>query len=68
MACGDCGGSFELSARRARAYRSAGSAPRCAGCRSTREPKVTPAMRRYWLDRFTLDELRELAAGLWPNG
>jgi hypothetical protein len=25
---------------------------------------VTESMRRYWLNRFTLDEIRELAAGL----
>jgi len=25
------------------------------------------ARRRYWLDRFSLDELRELAAGIWPS-
>jgi hypothetical protein len=24
-------------------------------------------MRRYWLDRFTLDEIRELAAGVWDD-
>jgi len=30
-------------------------------------PIVTQAMRNYWLDRFTLDEIRELAAVLWPD-
>jgi hypothetical protein len=24
-------------------------------------------MRRYWLERFTLDELREIAAAIWPD-
>jgi hypothetical protein len=64
VSCGDCGGSFELSARRARIYRNEGTAPRCADCRSAREPVVTPALRDYWLDRYTLDEIRELAACL----
>jgi hypothetical protein len=30
--------------------------------------RVTQADRDYWLDRFTVDEIRELAAGmLWPS-
>ncbi len=24
-------------------------------------------MRRWWLDRYTLEEIRELAAALWPT-
>jgi hypothetical protein len=32
----------------------------------TPEPRVTPAMRRWWLDRYSLDEIRELAAALDP--
>jgi hypothetical protein len=29
---------------------------------------VTDAMRRYWLDRFTPDEIRELGGAMWPDG
>jgi hypothetical protein len=68
VSCGDCGCSFELSARNARGHRHRGTTPQCARCRYwAKEPKVTPAMRRWWLDRFTLDEIREMAAELWPN-
>ncbi len=28
-------------------------------------PRVTPAMRRWWLDRYSLDELREMADPMW---
>jgi hypothetical protein len=28
---------------------------------------VTPAMRRWWLDRFSLEEIRQMAGELWPN-
>jgi hypothetical protein len=27
---------------------------------------VTEALRRWWLDRYSLDEIRELAASLKP--
>jgi hypothetical protein len=67
--CGDCGGDFELSARRARDHRKAGTTPRCRRCRLPgTAPKPTEADRRYWLDRFTLDEIRELVAAIWPAG
>jgi hypothetical protein len=29
---------------------------------------VTEADRQWWLERFTLDELRSLAGAIWPNG
>jgi hypothetical protein len=32
------------------------------------KPKVTPAMRRWWLDRFSLEEIRQIAGELWPDG
>ena len=63
VTCPECLVGFELSARNARAHRSNATTPRCASCRSAREPRVTPAHRRWWLDRYTLDEIRELAAG-----
>jgi hypothetical protein len=44
--------------------------PRCARCRGYGgEPKPpTEAMRRYWLERFSLEEIRELADTIWPGG
>ena len=63
-----CGARFALSARNARAARARGREPICPDCRSVRNRapiKVTPALRRYWLDRFTREEIRELASGLF---
>jgi hypothetical protein len=33
----------------------------------TAEPTPTEAHRRYWLERFTLDEIREMAFAFWPE-
>jgi hypothetical protein len=30
-------------------------------------PKVTQAHRKYWTDRYSMQEIRELAAGVWPD-
>lgn len=61
----ECGVTFTLSARREYEHRKTGTRPRCPDCRSRRPPvQVTESMRRWWLDRFTLDEIRELAGGL----
>jgi len=66
--CRDCGDEFELSARRARDHRNADTTPRCRRCRyGAKPPKVTQAMRDYWLERFTVDEIRELAGAMWPD-
>ena len=64
--CPDCGGWFELAARNARNHRNPGTRPRCRRCRLPGvQPKPTAALRRWWLQRFTLDELQELAAAIW---
>ena len=43
-----------------------GTEPKCQDCRHghSRPIRVTQPMRDYWLQRFSLDEIRELAAGL----
>jgi hypothetical protein len=36
------------------------------GCRcGAKPPRVTEAMRRWWLDRYSLDEIRELSGGIY---
>lgn len=66
--CGACGGDFELSARRVRHVRAESLPLRCRSCRTGRvTPEPTEAHRRWWLDRFTVDEIREMAAALWPD-
>jgi hypothetical protein len=34
-------------------------------CRSCRRTKPTEQDRQFWLDRFTLDEIHELAEAIW---
>ena len=29
---------------------------------------VTPALRRYWLERYSLEEIVEMAEAIWPTG
>lgn len=53
----------ELSARRARDRREPFV---CRNCRRP-APRVTEAHRRYWLERFTLEEIREMAAALFGS-
>jgi hypothetical protein len=63
--CDECGDSFTLSTRRVYEHRREGRAPCCRMCRRPERPAPDEADRRYSLERFTLDEIRELAAGIW---
>jgi hypothetical protein len=65
--CDDCGGDFELSTSHVRHMRAQGRELRCRSCRTTGEgPQPTEAHRRWWLDRFSLDEIRFMASAFWP--
>jgi hypothetical protein len=65
LSCSECGDTFSLSARRAREWRN-----RDPVCRRCRQPprELTAAererFRRWWLDRYPLEELREMAAAI----
>ena len=66
VTCGDCSDPFELSQRSRTPHPR--STPRCARCRyGAKQPEVTDAMRRWWLARYSRDEIREMAAGVWPS-
>jgi hypothetical protein len=61
--CGECGGQYTMSARNARAHRAHGTAFVCARCRHPAQPPDPAAverMKRWWLARYSLDELLEL--------
>ena len=60
--CSECGGGFDLSARNVRLARQQAQPLVCRDCRVNRPPEITEGMRRWWLERFTLDELRQLPA------
>jgi hypothetical protein len=67
VVCGECGGLFELSARNARMHRARGEDPVCRRCRHPAKPvdqKALERYRRWWLARFSLDELLELGRDL----
>lgn len=65
VVCGECGGAFSLHPRNVRAAQARGEEPVCHECRH--KPKVDPAaverMKRWWLKRYSLEELRETFAG-----
>ena len=65
LSCG-CGAQFELSARNARNHRVNGTQPKCRDCRYGHDgaPRATEAMRRWWLSRYSIDEIRELGRHL----
>jgi hypothetical protein len=62
--CSECGVPFELSSRRAREYRKPDSHPRCRECRrdTAPSPEAIEQAKRWWLARYTVDELRS-----WPS-
>jgi hypothetical protein len=68
LVCGDCGDAFSISAHTLRMHRRAGTEPICHDCRHPRR-EPTPAeaarLRAWWLQRFTLDECREIAEAIW---
>ena len=67
LRCSDCGDVYTLYARRAFEYRREGREPRCRTCRRPERPPPDEGDRRYWLERFSLAEIRELAAGIWGH-
>jgi hypothetical protein len=64
VTCHECDLDFDLSARNAREHRRKGMPDVCGSCRHLAKPpdaRMLAVARRWWLDRFTLDELRA-----WP--
>ena len=49
--CVDCGDTYELSTRREYEYRRTGKPILCA----------------FWLERYSREEITQLAASIWPN-
>ena len=56
-----------LSVRREREHRRTGRAPICSTCRRPPHPKPTEDDREWWLERFTLAEIVELADAIWGD-
>jgi NAD-dependent SIR2 family protein deacetylase len=65
VTCAECGDRWEVSERRERAVRAEGTVPICPDCRRRPRPRPGPADYRFWTDRFSMDEIRLLAAALF---
>lgn len=62
--CNDCGNPWIVTQTYARRVAIGQFAGICRNCRYPARIHVQETHRRYWLDRYTLDQIRELAAGL----
>jgi hypothetical protein len=60
-----CGSLVTISSRRSRDHVRLGTNPRCQSCWPIARIVVTDALRTYWLERYSPDEIRDLAAGIW---
>jgi hypothetical protein len=66
--CSICGIRYDVSARSWRDIKAGRVEARCVlHRRRSRQLTVTATMRRYWLDRFTIDEICEMAEAIWPR-
>jgi hypothetical protein len=69
--CPSCGGVRWLSSRNARSVENGEASGLCQTCRNPRAP-ATPeerdAVMRWWLDRYSDEELADLALGLGFEG
>lgn len=64
ICCKGCGSPWRVSQTYARRVSNGQFAGICRNCRYPTRIHVTQAHRNYWTDRYSMDEIRELAAGL----
>jgi hypothetical protein len=67
LVCDSCGTGFTLSARTVRVWRSRGQDPLCRRCQHPPKPvdlETAARLRQWWLDRYPLEELREMAGAI----
>ncbi len=70
LTCPQCGGDFFLHARNVRLHRRRGTVPICSDCRFPKKASADRiAMREWWLQRLSLDEIFEIGwmIGLIPE-
>ena len=65
--CSDCGGLYEASPRTLREMRQQERLPRCAQCRRPFEHMVTNVEKLFWLERFTMAQMVEMAEAIWGD-
>lgn len=62
--CLECGNERWISRRHFLAIQAGEHLNLCRQCRYRSQVRVTNRYRNWWLDRYTLDEILEMAAGL----
>lgn len=63
--CSQCGDVERISERWYRTKQAQGTAHRCRLCRSVHVRQPTSAHYNYWLERYTLEEIQDLARAIW---
>lgn len=83
LRCTGCGDPYDVTSRTARNAKAGKTRQMCRNCRGEERRKptaeltsamsararspITEADRQFWLDRFTLDEIREIVFGMYPG-
>lgn len=64
--CPECGDTREITARQLRRTRQDGRQPLCNICLHS-DPRTPPTQEHYdyWLERFTIEEIREIGTMIW---
>lgn len=63
--CASCGDISHITDRQLRRMLHEGRSHRCRLCRVVAVKPPTQAHYRYWLDRFTTDEIVEMGRAIW---
>lgn len=64
--CPDCGETREISIRQKRRLMNEGGKMLCSVCRTLPRPaKVTLKHKRFWLDSYSMEWIRETAEMIW---
>jgi len=65
--CAECGDRFDLSGRASRDAARAGRSPICFSCRYPPIIVVTDALKGWWTNRYSTEEIVGLAEGMWGD-
>lgn len=65
VSCVRCDDVYVITDRQRRRKLSEGRPHICSLCRAVRAPKPTPAYYNYWLQRYSMEEIRAMAAAIW---
>lgn len=64
ITCPACGGERWVSRRHALAIQAGEHLNLCRPCRYESQVKPTERYRKWWLDRYSMEDIRQMAAGL----